>query len=447
MISHLRLCGEEPFQNDNETELYKNIFKGSFITNSINFQSLSTNAKDFISKLLIVDPKKRLTAVNALSNSWILGKATKFDNMSNCLDSLKAYINRKKTKTMLNTGGIEFKNNGKVSLCQKYLPPDCWCWFQKKTKYGSTIVDCVKSATENPDSHVGLYAPDPDCYDIFPEIFYPVISDYHKVDASTLVSVHDFGDPNILPEFDAKCRDFILSTRIRVGRTLKGYPMGPKLTRETRENIQDLMLQSFKELQGEFYGDYLQLNELSNDERESLIQQHYLYADADDRFLESAGGYKDWPLNRGMFINRKRTFIVWVNEEDHVRIISIDTGFDVKKVYATLVKGIKLLEKTLEFVRHDKFGYLTFCPTNIGTGLRASVHVRLPRLGATGKLKEICESLNLQVRGIHGENSQSEGGIYDISNKVRIGRTEFDLVNSMCIGIKKLIDEELLLMK
>ena len=148
------------------------------------------------------------------------------------------------------------------------------------------------------------------------------------------------------------------------------------------------------------------------------------------------------PLNRGMFINRAKTFVVWVNEEDHVRIISIQKGSNVKQVYARLIKGIKMLEKTLKFVYHEKFGYLTFCPTNIGTGLRASVHVKLPKLAETGKLKPLCESLNLQPRGVHGEHSASLGGIYDISNKVRIGKTEFELVSSMCNGIKILLDEE-----
>ena len=144
-----------------------------------------------------------------------------------------------------------------------------------------------------------------------------------------------------------------------------------------------------------------------------------------------------------MFINRKKTFVVWVNEEDHVRIISIEKGANLKQVYTRLVQGIKLLEKKLQFVRHEKFGYLTFCPTNIGTGLRASVHVKLPKLAANGRLKDLCDSFNLQARGVHGEHSESLGGIYDISNKIRIGKTEFDLVNSMWNGIRKLIDEEL----
>jgi hypothetical protein len=226
-----------------------------------------------------------------------LGKATKFDNLTSTIDALRSYVNKKRTKALLYTGGVQFKNHGKLSLCQKYLPVDCWAWFQKKTKYGSTVLDCVKSAVANPDSSVGLYAPDPDCYDMFPEIFWPVISDYHKVDASSIKSVHDFGDPKELADLDKKYSDSIVSTRIRVGRTLKGFPMGPKLTRESREEIETLMIEAFRELQGDLYGDYLNLNELSNEERDNLIDSHYLYADADDKYLASAGGYNDWYEN------------------------------------------------------------------------------------------------------------------------------------------------------
>lgn len=183
---------------------------------------------------------------------------------------------------------------GKSSLTQKYLPKDCWLWLQKTTKYGTSLVDCVKSAVENPTSSVGLYAPDPDCYDTFPEIFWPVISDYHKVDVYTLKSKHDFGDPNQLPEFDQKYSDSIVSSRIRVGRTLQGYPMGPKLSRETREEIKLEMEESFRNLQGDLYGDFFELSEMSYEERDNLIESHYLFADADDKYLASAGGYTDW---------------------------------------------------------------------------------------------------------------------------------------------------------
>jgi creatine kinase len=121
-------------------------------------------------------------------------------------------------------------------------------------------------------------------------------------------------------------------------------------------------------------------------------------------------------------------------------------GASLTQVWSILVKAIRAIEKKLEFVRHEKFGYLTFCPTNIGTGLRASVHVKLPKLAASGRLNDLCNSLGLQARGMHGEHRESEEeedrGVYDISNKIRIGRSEFDLVISMYDGIKKILNEE-----
>jgi hypothetical protein len=120
----------------------------------------------------------------------------------------------------------------KPSLTEKYLPKDLWKWLSIKTSYGTTIYDCARSALENPDSNVGLYAPDPEAYDTFAEVFHPVIAEYHKVDVATLKSVHDLGDAAQLEDLPENYASQIVSTRVRVGRTVKGYPMAGKLTRD-----------------------------------------------------------------------------------------------------------------------------------------------------------------------------------------------------------------------
>ena len=90
------------------------------------------------------------------------------------------------------------------------------------------------------------------------------------------------------------------------------------------------------------------------------------------------------------------------------------------------------METVLEFEKHEKLGYLTFCPTNIGTALRASVLVKVPKLAECNLLLSTCERFNLQPRGLYGEHTEpSEEGVYDISNKIRIGRTEWDLISTM----------------
>lgn len=220
---------------------------------------------------------------------------------------------------------------------------------------------------------------------------------------STLKHQHDFGNPDLLPDLDSKYAESILSTRIRMARSVFGFPMGPKLLPETRHQLKDHIVESFENFTDDFAGDYLDLAAMSKEDKLDLIENHYLFADADDKYLESAGGYLDWPNARGIFMNKMRTFSVWVNEEDHVRIISIQMGSNVKQVYKLLVQGARLMQKSLAFVQHEKLGFLTFCPTNIGTGLRASVHVKLPKLAESGKLGEMCNKLGLQPRGVHGK--------------------------------------------
>jgi len=331
----------------------------------------------------------------------------------------------------------------KVSLTQKYLPAELWKWLSIRTSFGTNIYDCVRSALENPDSSVGLYAPDPEAYDTFKDLFYPVIAEYHKVDVNTLKSVHDLGNADNLRDLPQNYQDQIVSTRVRVGRTVKGFPMAGKLTKEKRLELEQRIKEALSTLDGDLAGTYRSLVDMTKEEKEALIEEHILYNDADDKYLRSAGGYNDWPTGRGIYMNNDKNFIVWVNEEDHIRIISMQKGASLKQVWGRLVRAIHAMETRIEFVYHPKFGNLTFCPTNIGTGLRASVHVKVPKTAAAGQLNSICSSMDLQPRGVHGEHTESVGGVYDISNKIRIGRTEWDLINTMWVGVEKLLDNEL----
>jgi protein-arginine kinase len=125
-----------------------------------------------------------------------------------------------------------------------------------------------------------------------------------------------------------------------------------------------------------------------------------------------------------------------------VRIISTEKGSDVGKIFDRLNRGVKAIESQISFSRDERLGWLTFCPTNLGSTIRASVHIRLPKLSARKDFKEICEKLKLLVRGINDENSDSKGSIYDISNKSRLGISEFEAVSQMYNGVKELIRME-----
>jgi arginine kinase len=121
----------------------------------------------------------------------------------------------------------------------------------------------------------------------------------------------------------------------------------------------------------------------------------------------------------------------------------MEEGHDLSGIFARLVKASKLIEKVVPFAKDDKLGYLTSCPTNIGTGMRASVHVTLPYLGQDQEqLKLMLNRYNLQMRGVHGEHSESPDHVYDISNKQRLGKGEAELLEEWYRGIQIILNKE-----
>merc|ERR1711902_151811 len=174
--------------------------------------------------------------------------------------------------------------------------------------------------------------------------------------------------------------------------------------------------------------------------RQQLVEGHFLFMSGDPN-LKVAGMERDWPEGRGIFHNEAKTFLVWVNEEDQTRIISMQKGGDVKGVFERLARGIKAVQDCVkaesgkDFQLSEKFGYIHSCPTNLGTGMRASVHVDLPGWTKEGlpALQKRCEELAVQPRGTRGESGGQTGHTYDISNKHRLGHSEVGLVTTMFV--------------
>merc|ERR1719150_3196402 len=200
------------------------------------------------------------------------------------------------------------------------------------------------------------------------------------------------------------------------------------------------ILEDFKD--DNLKGKYFPLAGMDEQTRKQLVADHFLFKKG-DRFLESAGINNFWPKGRGIFFNDNKTFLVWINEEDQLRIISMEQGGNVKSVFNRLEKAVNVLCEKLEFAYNEKLGYLTACPTNIGCGERASVHIKIPKTSENEKVfDEIAAKNNLQIRGVDGEHSESKGGIYDVSNKRRLGITEWDGVKDLIKGCQELIESE-----
>merc|ERR1712036_196954 len=219
-------------------------------------------------------------------------------------------------------------------------------------------------------------------------------------------------------------------------------------------DVEALMSSALGKLTGDLAGSYYPLTGMAEDVRQQLVDDHFLFVSGDPN-LKVAGMERDWPEGRGIFHNKEKTFLTWVNEEDQLRIISMQKGGDVKQVFDRLARGIKAVEDSVKkesgqnFMKDPKYGYIHSCPTNLGTGMRASVHIDLPGWTKLGPkvLAARCEELHLQPRGTRGESGGQTGVTYDISNKHRLGYSEVQLVQTMIDGVNTLYSEDVALRK
>jgi len=329
------------------------------------------------------------------------------------------------------------------SLLCKVLTPELYEELRgRRTRYGTTLDDLIRSGVENPDSSIGVYAGDEESYERFAPLFDPIIREYHGFDPEHQTHRSDLDPAHLKISNPDPQGEYILSTRIRVGRNLHCFPFGTRIAPRERLIVECAVSDALASLQGELAGSYYPLSGMPEATRARLIEDHFLFKEG-DRFLESAGLNREWPEGRGIYHNDDKTFLVWVNEEDQLRIISMEPGADIARVFARLSQAVAVLQRQLTFAYSPRLGYLSSCPTNLGTAMRASVHIRLPKLAQ--KIQEfhtICERHHLQIRGVHGEHSESEGGIYDVSNRRRLGITEVEAVTEMAEGVAELIAAE-----
>lgn len=307
------------------------------------------------------------------------------------------------------------------------------------TPHGWTAEKAIQSGKDNPDSNIGVYVGDPESYTMLAPLVDPVIREYHNYDMSGHKS--DFSLEGLdLTDLDPTGR-YVVSTRIRVGRNFAKFAFPTAISREDRKAMESEIKAVFDTLPEGLKGEYHSLEGMSEEVRQQMVSDHFLFKQG-DRFLESVGVNRDWPEGRGIFFSHDKKFLVWVSEEDSMRIISMQPGADIAEVFIRLRSALNHINQHIEFAYDDTRGYHTTCPTNLGTAMRASVHIRIPKLSQQENFTQVCKDLGLSIRGIHGEHSESSDGIYDISNKRRLGITEREIYNELYNGVKKLIELE-----
>jgi len=312
----------------------------------------------------------------------------------------------------------------------------------------------ILTGIENPDSQMGAYAMAPKDYDEFSPMLGPMIRDFHAIGAGEAVAQeHDWDTGAVacdLGAIDERLKD--ISMRVRVARNVSTYPLPGAMSKEERINFESMMARAFTKLAKDptFGGRYLSITpgspyEISDGEYNTRVDAHQMFKDmSSDPYLNVAGISADWPHGRGIYISREEDFLVWVGEEDHLRIMAMQLGGNLNALFERLRIGLMRLENMIPaFAVSKSFGNVTSCPTNLGTGMRASLHMKLPKLTGNGQdldlLKREAKALGLAVRGAGGEHSDAgSDGLVDISPTARLGVTEMEIMQSLYEGVAKL---------
>uniref|UniRef100_A0A7N5KB29 Creatine kinase M-type n=1 Tax=Ailuropoda melanoleuca TaxID=9646 RepID=A0A7N5KB29_AILME len=293
----------------------------------------------------------------------------------------------------------------------KALTPELYKKLRdKETPSGFTLDDVIQTGVDNPGHPfimtVGCVAGDEESYQVFKDLFDPIIQDRHGGYKPTDKHKTDLNHENLKGGDDLD-PNYVISSRVRTGRSIKGYTLPPHCSRGERRAVEKLSVEALNSLTGEFKGKYYPLKSMTEKEQQQLIDDHFLFDKPVSPLLLASGMARDWPDARGIWHNDNKSFLVWVNEEDHLRVISMEKGGNMKEVFRRFCVGLQKIEEIFKkaghpFMWNEHLGYVLTCPSNLGTGLRGGVHVKLPHLSKHPKFEEILTRLRLQKRGTGG---------------------------------------------
>lgn len=258
-----------------------------------------------------------------------------------------------------------------------------------------------------------------------------------------IFTAFDRAIPSWLDDQDARSA-IVLSSRVRFARNLAGYPFVTRLTPKESKKILDMVTMAVSKdpfLQELFpKTGFITLNKITPLKAEFLMERHLISPDFIQQItkLESANTANG--TGRGVFINSDETITLMVNEEDHLRFQVLVSGFDFKTGFAKLNEIDDHLESVLHYNYSPQYGFLTACPSNVGTGLRASVLIHLPGLVLTKEIEKTLRSIwqiNYAVRGLFGEGTATRGYFFQISNTITLGQSEQEIIE----GIEKVTEQ------
>jgi protein arginine kinase len=235
-----------------------------------------------------------------------------------------------------------------------------------------------------------------------------------------------------------KDSDIVISSRIRFARNLSQFPFIVKADKNAKQKVTEKMKEITPKLG---YGlRYINLRDIDEITKNTLVEKHLI----SPNFIKNNDEYG------AMLINDDENISVMINEEDHLRIQVMNSGFDIENLMNLAIEVDEKIGSLVNYAYSEKYGFLTACPTNVGTGLRVSIMVHLPGLARTGNINKVLNVINnfgMNIRGVYGEGSKAEGDMYQISNKQTLGISEKDTVKNLKLITEKIIEQERLARK
>lgn len=228
---------------------------------------------------------------------------------------------------------------------------------------------------------------------------------------------------------DGKDSDVVVSSRVRIARNIAGKKF---VSTASDEELKDVLM-TIKNSNIDSDLHFINLSDLDELMQNSLVEKRVISRD----LLEMK--------ETGILLNDAENISIMINEEDHLRIQVMKPGFNLDEALSDAIKVDEKISSKINYAYNDKYGFLTACPTNLGTGLRASVMLHLPALRLTGKIEKVLEvvnKVNLNVRGVYGEGTEAIGDLYQVSNKISLGVTEEEIVENVKLIVQKLIEQE-----
>ena len=237
---------------------------------------------------------------------------------------------------------------------------------------------------------------------------------------------------------NGKESDVVISTRVRLSRNIKGIPFITRASKEDLKEVYDKMKEIAPLLGYNFK--FLSLDDMDSITKQSLVEKHLISPD----FAKTKMPYT------AIIINDEENICIMVNEEDHIKLQVFTSGLDIDNLLNLAIEIDEKIESLVQYSYHEKYGFLTACPTNVGTGLKISTLVHIPALQMTGNLNKmlnIINNLGMNVRGLYGEGSKAEGDVYQVSNNQTLGITEKEIAKNLNLLAQKIIDQERLARK